>query len=140
MFADLLEDSNVSTAVVRRDLRAILASKSRRVDPTRRERKEWMETMSEKILLVDDEPNVLRACERLLHNRFETDAAVGGVEALTAINTKGPYAVVLSDMRMPQMDGLQLLTRIKSIAPDTSPNHADRVCGCPERADRGERR
>ncbi|MGB2606554.1 MAG: HD domain-containing phosphohydrolase [Candidatus Sulfotelmatobacter sp.] len=75
--------------------------------------------MSEKILLVDDEPNVLRACERLLHNRFETDAAVGGVEALTAINTKGPYAVVLSDMRMPQMDGLQLLTRIKSIAPDT---------------------
>ena len=40
-----------------------------------------MEAMPEKILLVDDEPNVLRACERLLHNRFETDAAVGGAAA-----------------------------------------------------------
>jgi len=75
--------------------------------------------MPEKILLVDDEPNVLRASERLLHNRFETDAAVGGIEALTAIRTKGPYAVVLSDMRMPQMDGLELLTRVKHLAPDT---------------------
>ena len=78
-----------------------------------------MVAMPEKILLVDDEPNVLRASERLLHNRFETDAAVGGIEALTAIRTKGPYAVVLSDMRMPQMDGLELLTRVKHLAPDT---------------------
>jgi response regulator RpfG family c-di-GMP phosphodiesterase len=78
-----------------------------------------MEAMSEKILLVDDEPNVLRACERLLHNRFEMDAAVGGTEALVAIKTKGPYAVVLSDMRMPQMDGLELLTKVKGLAPDT---------------------
>jgi len=75
--------------------------------------------MSEKILLVDDEPNVLRACERLLHDKFTTDAAVGGAEALTAIQSQGPYAVVLSDMRMPQMDGLQLLTKVKNLAPDT---------------------
>jgi len=75
--------------------------------------------MAEKILLVDDEPNVLRACERLLHNRFEMDAAVGGAEALAAIKAKGPYAVVLSDMRMPQMDGIELLTKVKNLAPDT---------------------
>jgi CheY-like chemotaxis protein len=75
--------------------------------------------MSEKILLVDDEPNVLRACERLLHDRFDTDAAVGAADALAAIKTKGPYAVVLSDMKMPQMDGLQLLTRVKILSPDT---------------------
>lgn len=78
-----------------------------------------MEAVAEKILLVDDEQNVLRASERLLHNRFETDAAVGGTEALTAIKTKGPYAVVLSDMRMPIMDGLELLTKVKYLAPDT---------------------
>lgn len=78
-----------------------------------------MEAMPEKILLVDDEPNVLRACERLLHNRFETDAAVGGAAALANIKTKGPYAVVLSDMRMPEMDGLELLTKVKGLAPDT---------------------
>jgi response regulator RpfG family c-di-GMP phosphodiesterase len=75
--------------------------------------------MSDKILLVDDEPNVIRACERLLHNRFEMDAAVGAAEALAAIKAKGPYAVMLSDMRMPQMDGLELLTRVKSLSPDT---------------------
>src|SRR5579864_2678213 len=75
--------------------------------------------MAEKILLVDDEPNVLRACERLLHNRFEMDAAVGGAEALAAIKTKGPYAVILSDMRMPQMNGAELLTRVKGLSPDT---------------------
>ena len=78
----------------------------------------WIE-MPEKILLVDDEPNVLRACERLLHNRFEMDAAVGGEHALINLKTKGPYAVVLSDMRMPQMDGIELLTKVKNLAPDT---------------------
>ena len=78
-----------------------------------------METMSEKILLVDDEPNVLQACERLLHKRFEMDAAVGGAAALNAIKTTGPYAVVLSDLRMPQMDGIELLTKVKNFAPDT---------------------
>ncbi len=75
--------------------------------------------MPEKILLVDDEPNVLRACERLLHGRFETDATVGGAEALNAVKTHGPYAVVVSDLRMPQMDGIQLLTSVKNLAPDT---------------------
>ena len=75
--------------------------------------------MSEKILLVDDEPNVLQACERMLHSRFEMDAAVGGADALTALKTKGPYAVVLSDMRMSHMDGIELLTKVKNLAPDT---------------------
>jgi CheY-like chemotaxis protein len=78
-----------------------------------------MEAMADKILLVDDEPNVLRACERLLHNRFEMDAAAGGAEGLTAVKNKGPYAVVMSDMRMPQMDGVQFLTAVKNLAPDT---------------------
>lgn len=74
---------------------------------------------SEKILLVDDEPNVLQAYERLLHNRFEVETAVGAAEALTAVKTRGPYAVVLSDMKMPQMDGIQFLTIVKNLAPDT---------------------
>ena len=78
-----------------------------------------MVSMSEKILLVDDEPNVLQACERMLHSRFEMDAAVGGADALTALKTKGPYAVVLSDMRMSHMDGIELLTKVKHLAPDT---------------------
>src|SRR5580700_10107556 len=75
--------------------------------------------MSEKILLVDDEQNVLLGYRRLLHKEFQTDTAVGGSRALIAIQTRGPYAVVLSDMRMPEVDGIQLLTRVKYLAPDT---------------------
>lgn len=75
--------------------------------------------MPEKILLVDDEPNVLQAYQRLLHNEFTTETAVGGIEALSALQTHGPFAVVLSDMRMPEMDGIQLFTKVKDLAPDT---------------------
>ena len=75
--------------------------------------------MNEKILLVDDEPAVLQGYQRLLRGEFNTDTAVGGVGALIALQNNGPYAVVVSDMRMPQMDGVELLTKIKTLSPDT---------------------
>jgi FixJ family two-component response regulator len=75
--------------------------------------------MSEKILLVDDEVAVLEGYQRLLHREFKTDIAVGGPAALLAIEKNGPYAVVVSDMRMPEMDGAQLLAKVKILAPDT---------------------
>ena len=75
--------------------------------------------MSEKILLVDDEPNVLQAMQRQLRKRFRVVIAEGGEEALTALKSKGPFAVIVSDMRMPGMDGVQLLTRVKDNFPDT---------------------
>jgi CheY-like chemotaxis protein len=79
-----------------------------------------MEAISELILLVDDEPNVLLGYERVLHTEFKTHSAVGGAAALNSIRSRGPYAVVLSDMRMPEMDGIQLFTKVKNQAPDTS--------------------
>lgn len=75
--------------------------------------------MAEKILLVDDEPNVLDGYRRTLGREFTLETAVGGQEALVLIDEKGPYAVVVTDMRMPGMDGVQLLSRIKSLSPDT---------------------
>jgi DNA-binding NtrC family response regulator len=75
--------------------------------------------MAEKILLVDDEPNVLDGYRRTLGREFALETAVGGQEALALLAEKGPYAVVVSDMRMPGMDGIQLLSRIKSASPDT---------------------
>ena len=75
--------------------------------------------MSEKILLVDDEPAVLQGLQRLLRGEFDTDIALEGAGALILLENKGPYAVVVSDMRMPHMDGVELLTKIKSRAPDT---------------------
>jgi response regulator RpfG family c-di-GMP phosphodiesterase len=78
-----------------------------------------MGAISDLILLVDDEPSVLLGYERVLHGDFKTETAAGGAAALSAIRTRGPYAVVLSDMRMPEMDGIQLLTKVKALAPDT---------------------
>jgi len=75
--------------------------------------------MTEKILLVDDEPNVLQGYQRLLHREFKLETAVGGKGALAMLSVNGPYAIVVADMRMPEMDGVQLLARIKELAPDT---------------------
>jgi CheY-like chemotaxis protein len=75
--------------------------------------------MLEKILMVDDESKVLAGYELLLHKEFQIDTAASGAAALSSLETTGPYAVVVSDMRMPEMDGIQLLTRIKQLTPDT---------------------
>ena len=57
--------------------------------------------MNRKVLCVDDEENVLRAFERNLRLHFEIETAVGPVAGLSAITQRGPYAVVVSDLRMP---------------------------------------
>ena len=75
--------------------------------------------MNEKILLVDDEVAILEGYQRLLRREFRIDVALGGKGALVAIQNNGPYAVVVSDMRMPEMDGAQLLAKIKVLSPDT---------------------
>jgi FixJ family two-component response regulator len=75
--------------------------------------------MPAKILLVDDEPSVLAGYERTLHREFQVDTAVGGELGLQAIQRTGPYAVVISDMRMPGMSGAQFLARARKSAPDT---------------------
>jgi CheY-like chemotaxis protein len=75
--------------------------------------------MNEKILLVDDEVAILEGYQRLLHREFQLDVAVGGKGALAIFEANGPYSVVVSDMRMPEMDGGQLLAKIKVMSPDT---------------------
>jgi DNA-binding NtrC family response regulator len=75
--------------------------------------------MSEKILFVDDEPAALDGYRRLLHKTFEIDTAVGAAEGLAKIAESGPYAAVVSDMRMPEMDGAAFLSMVREVAPDT---------------------
>ena len=67
--------------------------------------------MSEKILFVDDEPAILDGYKRLLRGEYEIDAANGGRLALEMME-RSTYAVVIADMRMPEMDGAQLLAKI----------------------------
>ncbi|MFO1064831.1 MAG: response regulator [Pirellulales bacterium] len=75
--------------------------------------------MSDQVLLVDDEQNVLSALRRGLRGRFSLDVAEGGPAALDMLREKGPYAVVVSDMRMPEVDGLGVLSTARREFPDT---------------------
>ena len=75
--------------------------------------------MAEKILLVDDDSNILDGYRRSLSREFVMETAMGGEQALKLAADNGPYAVVVSDMRMPGMDGIQLLSKIKAQSPDT---------------------
>ncbi len=75
--------------------------------------------MPAKILLVDDDPAVLAGYDRTLYREFEVDTAAGGELGLKAINSSGPYAVVISDMRMPGMSGSQFLAKARQSNPDT---------------------
>lgn len=75
--------------------------------------------MSDKILFVDDEPCVLEGYERLLRREFHVHVALGGELGLQAVQGKGPYAVVVSDMRMPGMNGAEFLAQVREIAPNT---------------------
>ncbi|WP_073616542.1 HD domain-containing phosphohydrolase [Desulfopila aestuarii] len=72
-----------------------------------------------KILFVDDEVNVLDSMRRQLRKRYDIVTALSGREALEKMKTEGPFAVVVSDMRMPEMDGIQLLKEMKALYPDT---------------------
>jgi len=75
--------------------------------------------MIEKILFVDDEAPVLDGYQRLLHRDFTVNTAAGGYEGLAAIQANGPYAVVISDMRMPEMSGVEFLAQVRQKAPDS---------------------
>ena len=75
--------------------------------------------MKPKILLVDDEANVLQAYTRVLRSRFALETAEGGAQALDLLEHQGPYAVIVSDMRMPGMDGVALLSQARQRFPDT---------------------
>lgn len=71
------------------------------------------------ILCVDDEPNVLQGLQLNLRRRYEVKIAPSGAAALAMIEREGPPTVVLSDMRMPGMDGAKLLAEVNKVAPDT---------------------
>lgn len=75
--------------------------------------------MSEKILFVDDDTNILDAYKRQLRKEFNIATANSGELGLETLRSGGPYAVVVSDYQMPGMDGVEFLSRVRGIAPDT---------------------
>jgi response regulator RpfG family c-di-GMP phosphodiesterase len=73
--------------------------------------------MSDKLLLVDDEPHALEGYRRQLGRQFTIDCACSGEEGLAAIAAQGPYAVIISDMKMNDMNGVEFLTKARDLAP-----------------------
>src|ERR1700729_3279018 len=75
--------------------------------------------MNQRVLFVDDEPNVLEGIQRTLRKQVELKTASSGAEALRLIGESGPFALVVSDMRMPVMNGAQFLAKVREQEPDT---------------------
>lgn len=76
--------------------------------------------MSEKILFVDDDADALAAYRRNLRKQFEIETATSGEEGLETIDRRGPFAAIVSDLRMPGMDGTQFLAEAKARAPHST--------------------
>lgn len=76
--------------------------------------------MTEKhsILFIDDEPYILKSLERLFEDEgYEIITSLNGKEALELLNTR-PVTVIVSDFRMPDMDGVQVFESATIICPD----------------------
>ncbi|MCK5547509.1 MAG: response regulator, partial [Thermoplasmata archaeon] len=74
--------------------------------------------MTKKILFIDDDPDILAAYKSRLEDEFNFDIALGPEKGLEALYTRGPFAVVLADMYMPGMNGIQFLSTVKEGNPD----------------------
>jgi DNA-binding NtrC family response regulator len=72
-----------------------------------------------RVLCVDDDANVLSALHRQLRGRYDVVLAVGATAALARLADSGPFAVVMSDLNMPGVDGLTFLAQVRTVAPRT---------------------
>ncbi len=71
-----------------------------------------------KILIIDDEEIIRMSCERALQaSGFATEAATGGREGLEMLG-KDKYDIVLLDLKMPDMDGIEVLSKVTSSWPN----------------------
>jgi DNA-binding NtrC family response regulator len=72
----------------------------------------------DRLLLIDDEPNILRVLSMSLKaDGYDVISAQSGAEGLAAFENEKP-AIVLTDIKMPGMDGIEVLKKVKDIDPD----------------------
>lgn len=74
--------------------------------------------MKPKLLMVDDEKNILEAYVRNLREEYDIITAQSGKEALGALE-KTSFPVIVSDYKMPEMNGVELLEKVREQSPDT---------------------
>ncbi|RMG93487.1 MAG: response regulator [Deltaproteobacteria bacterium] len=73
-----------------------------------------------KVLCLDDEPAVVEGITRTLRKLYDVTGCTKGTEALAVLEADPGFAVVLSDMRMPEMNGAEFLAKARELAPDAT--------------------
>jgi response regulator RpfG family c-di-GMP phosphodiesterase len=73
--------------------------------------------MNRRVLFVDDEPAVLQGIKRNLRKDFEIETETDPRKALGLLDRSQPFAVIVADMRMPGMDGVDFLYQAKKVTP-----------------------
>lgn len=73
----------------------------------------------QRVLVVDDDTNLLNGLRRQLRRKFDLEFVAGGQDAKARIESGEVFAVVVSDMQMPVVNGLELLGFIKDKSPST---------------------
>ncbi|HET8732701.1 MAG TPA: hybrid sensor histidine kinase/response regulator, partial [Anaeromyxobacteraceae bacterium] len=74
-----------------------------------------------RVLCVDDEPNLLAGLANVLRRRYDVATAGGGPEALQLVARSAPFDVIVTDYRMPSMDGAEFLRRVREVSPGSVP-------------------
>ena len=86
--------------------------------------------MKSKVLVVDDEDQLLCAFRLRLHNQYDIRCANDAWEGLEVLEEDGPFAVVVSDWKMPNIDGIKFLGEVMRRSPETArimlTGHGDR--------------
>ena len=73
-----------------------------------------------RILCVDDEPNILSSLKRQMRNKYNIVTATSPHEGLEILKNDGPFNVVISDFRMPEMNGDEFLKKTIEIDPNVT--------------------
>jgi response regulator RpfG family c-di-GMP phosphodiesterase len=75
--------------------------------------------MTPRVLWVDDEASLIDSMKRQLRNDFDITAAYSGDDGLKAVAANAPFSVIVSDQKMPGMDGIEFLSLVKDLSPDS---------------------
>jgi len=73
--------------------------------------------VNKKVLFVDDDANILNAYKRAFRKKYQFETAISAKDALTLLKQDPNFGLVISDMRMPQMTGLEFLVELKQRYP-----------------------
>ncbi len=73
--------------------------------------------MHPRVLIVDDDPDLLQGIRRRLHGNYDVEVAQGGPQALKKLAEDSGFSVIVCDFRMPDMDGIEVLSRVRDEFP-----------------------